>query len=95
MDAEKLLDLGERGVHLLFDTPTIREAVGQDAKHLRGVIEENLDEIQDAVVRVLELRSAQDGRAFIAGLPRDLQHVLVLLWLEMLDDRLRRRELRH
>jgi hypothetical protein len=31
----------------------------------------------------------------IEALPRDIRHVVVLLYLEMLDERLRRRDTRH
>ena len=95
MNTERLLDFGERGIHLLFDTSTIAEAFCQDAKHLRQVVDKHLDEIQVAVQHVLELGSAVAGREFIASLERELQHVLVLLYFELLDDRLRRRETRH
>jgi hypothetical protein len=95
MNTERLLDFSERGIHLLFETSTITEAFCQDAKQLRRVVDAHLDEIQVAVKHVLELGSAVAGREFIASLERELQHVLVLLYFELLDDRLRRRETRH
>jgi hypothetical protein len=95
MNTERLLDFGERGIHLLFETSTIAEAFCQDTKHLRQGVDDHLDEIQVAVQHVLELGSAAAGREFIASLERELQHVLVLLYFELLDDRLRRRETRH
>jgi len=95
MQAQRLLDCGERGIHLLFDTPLIAEAFGQDAGSLRRIVEEHLEEIQSAVHYVLELPSPDVAREFISCLPRTLQHVLVLLYFELLDDRLRKRETRH
>jgi hypothetical protein len=95
MDSERLFDLGERGIHLLFDTQMIHDALDQSAKHLRAVIDANMEEIQQAVVRVLGDQSPGVGRGVVDALPRDVRHVLVLLYLEMLDERLRRRDTRH
>ena len=95
MQAQRLLDCGERGIHLLFDTPLIAEAFGQDVKSLRRIVDEHLEEIQSAVQHVLDLPSPDTAREFISCLPRTLQHVLVLLYFELLDDRLRKRETRH
>lgn len=95
MQTQRLLDCGERGIHLLFDTPLIAEAFEQDAKSLRRIVDEHLMEIQSAVHHVLDLPSPEIAREFIARLPRSLQHVLVLLYFELLDDRLRKRETRH
>jgi len=95
MHAQRLLDCGERGFHLLFDTPLIAEAFEQDAKTLRRIVDEHLEEIQSAVQHVLELPTPDVAREFISCLPRTLQHVLVLLYFELLDDRLRKRETRH
>ncbi len=95
MQAQRLLDCGERGIHLLFDTRLIAEAFEQDAKCLRRIVDEHLEEIQSAVQHVLELPSPDAAREFISCLPRTLQHVLVLLYFELLDDRLRKRDTRH
>jgi len=95
METQRLLDCGERGIHLLFDTPLIAEAFEQDAKTLRRIVDEHLEEIQSAVQHVLELPTPDVAREFISCLPRTLQHVLVLLYFELLDDRLRKRETRH
>ena len=95
MQTQRLLDCGERGIHLLFDTPLIAEAFGQDARSLRRNVDEQLAENQTADQHVLELPSPEIAREFIACLPRNLQHVLVLLYFELLDDRLRKRETRH
>lgn len=95
MDTERLFDLGERGIHVLFDTQMIHDALDQSARHLRSVIDANMDEIQQAVVCVLGVQTPGGSRAMIEALPRDIRHVVVLLYLEMLDERLRRRDTRH
>jgi hypothetical protein len=95
MDARTLFETSARGIHLLFDTPTIAEAFGEEPKALRRTVEQRFPEIRYVVHHLLALPSAVDGREFIAGLPRDLRCVIVLLYFELLDDRLRRSPLRH
>jgi len=95
MNTERLLDCGERGLHLLFDPEMIHDAFAQDAGALRAVVDGRLEEIHAAVRRLLALPSATQAREFVAALPSDVRHVLVLLYFELLDDRLRRREVRH
>jgi hypothetical protein len=95
LNTERLLATGARGVHLLFDREMIASAFRQDAATLRRVVDARLPEIQHAAVQLLELESADDGRAFVAELPTEVRHVIVLLYFELLDDRLRRSETRH
>jgi hypothetical protein len=95
VNTERLLETGARGVHLLFDREMIAAAFDQDAAALRRVVDARLSEIQHAAVELLELESADQGRAFVAGLPDEVRHVIVLLYFELLDDRIRQREPRH
>lgn len=95
MNTVRLLETGARGVHLLFDREIIAAAFDQDAASLRRVVDARLPEIQHAAVQLLELASADEGRAYVAELPIEVRHVIVLLYFELLDDRIRRRETRH
>jgi hypothetical protein len=90
MDAEGILQAGERGIHLLFDTDTIAEAFDQDGEMLQEVCRRRRLEIESVLVQLMALPTARDARTFIQSLPRQLQHVLVLLYFELLDGRLRR-----
>lgn len=90
MDTRKLLATGARGLHLLFDAGVIAEAFEQDADRVQEVIERDIDSIQRAVRQLLEMPDATQGRSFIARLPRELQHVIVLLYFELIDGQLRR-----
>jgi hypothetical protein len=51
--------------------------------------------VERAIRGLLAQPSATAGRAYVAGLPRELQYVLVLLYFELLDERLRRRRTLH
>lgn len=95
MNTERLLETGARGVHLLFDREMIAAAFHQDAASLRRLVSARLPEIQHATMELLALASADEGRAYIASLPVEVRHVIVLLYFELLDDRIRERESRH
>jgi hypothetical protein len=95
MDTERLLAAGERGSHLLFDTRTIAEAYSQDARRLEAVVRSDAPAVERAIHGLLAQRDCSEGRAFVASLPRELQYVLVLLYFEALDGRLRKRRVLH
>lgn len=93
MDTQRLLEIGARGMHLLFDERVIAEAFEQQADVMRSIVDAELESIQGAVQGLLELPDAAAGRAYIAGLPRRVQYVIVLLYFELLDGSLRQRSL--
>lgn len=95
MDTRGIFFAGERGFHLLFDHRTIAEAFEQDADRLRKLITRRMPEIESALVELFSLPTPGDGRVFIRSLPRPIQHVLVLLYFEILEGRLRRSQTLH
>ncbi len=88
MDTERVLAESERGIHLLFDNPTIVAAYAQDPGRPQKVILAEGHKLQEALEDLLEQPDAVEGRRFIAGLNPDLRYVLVLLYFELLDGRL-------
>jgi hypothetical protein len=90
MDTNLLMEAGERGIHLLFETETIAEAFRQDADRLRDALSGRLEEVHFVIRSVIKLADANAARDYIAGLPPALRHILVLLYFELLDSRLRR-----
>ncbi len=71
-------------------------AVGKGAPgRFQLYVDGELDTIQRAVQELLELPDAQAGRDFIHRLPRCVQYVLVLLYFELLDSRLRQHPTLH
>ena len=80
-----LLVAAARGTHLLFDNGTIAAAFAQDPLLLREIVDRRGDELEEAVEIVLALPSADDARRFIAGLPAEIQHLLVVLYFELID----------
>lgn len=95
VDTNHLLDVGARGIHLLFDSELINEAFGQDADQLRASVEGRFSEIHAAIERLVRLPSVSEGRRFIQDLSPAIRHVLVLLYFELLDRRLGEGKLLH
>ena len=88
-DTDRLLEIGERGIHLLFDAETIHIAFEQDAERLRLELAGRVAEVHGAIDQVVRLQSLAEARHFIADLAPPVRHVLVLLYFELLDGRLR------
>ena len=91
MDTNRLLDAGERGTHLLFDRGQIEEAFAEETGDLQQIVGARLDEIHAAVENVVSIPDLVSARRFVSSLPRDVRHVLVLLYFELLDSRVRTR----
>jgi hypothetical protein len=89
MDTNRLLDAGERGTHLLFDRSAIQEAFSEGAEELQGIVGARMDEIHAAVEHVVSIAELGAARRFVASLPPEVRHVLVLLYFELLDSRVR------
>lgn len=95
MDTDLLMATGERGIHLLFDTETIAEAYRQDADCLRDALAGRLEEVHFVIRHVLKLRDLNAARQYISSLAPALRHILVLLYFELLDSRLRKHPTLH
>jgi len=90
MDTEQLLELGARGVHLLFDNTEIEAAFERDAAALREEIAGRHAEVQGAIAALMELDDVDEGRALIDSLDDGIRHVLVLIYFDLLDSHARR-----
>ena len=89
------MEVGERGIHLLFETQTIAEAYRQDADCLRHALAGRLEEIHFVIRHVIKLGDTNAARDYIAGLAPSLQYILVLLYFDLLDSRLRQHPTLH
>jgi hypothetical protein len=95
MNTDLLMEASERGIHLLFETEAIAEAYRQDADRLRDALEGRLEEVHFVIRHVIKLGDANAARDYIAGLAPALRHILVLLYFELLDSRLRQHPILH
>ena len=89
MDTNRLLDAGERGTHLLFDRSEIEEAFSDGAEDLQDIVGARMEEIHDAVESVVSMPDLASARRFVSSLPSEVRQVLVLLYFELLDSRVR------
>ncbi len=92
MNTEWIFQSGTQGVHVLFDTETIQRAFSQDVDHLLDIVEERLEEVHEMVYHLLEQPSVRRGRDFIESLPAEMRHVMVLLYFEVIEGRIRKQE---
>ena len=90
MDTEKLLELGARGVHLLFGNDEIEAAFERDAATLRDELAGRAAEVQSAIDMLMAVDDVDRGRAFIERLDAGIRHVLVLIYFDLLDTHVRR-----
>ncbi len=95
MNTDLVMEVGERGIHLLFENETIVEAYRQDADCLRHALEGRLEEIHFVIRHVMKLGDANAARDYITGLAPSLQYILVLLYFDLLDSRLRQHPTLH
>ena len=95
MDTNRLLDAGECGTHLLFERRAIEEAFAQGAEDLRGIAGARLEEIHAAVEQLVSVPDLPTARRFVASLPAEIRHVLVMLYFELLEGRVRARSPLH
>ena len=91
MMGESIFLLGERGLHLLFDGATISAALGEDPGMLRVAVVAHRDELEAVLGQIVGIDDAATAKTLIAALPPELRHVLVHLYFEILESRLRRR----
>ena len=90
MNTEKLLDLGARGVHLLFANAEIESAFERDAVALRDQLAGRAAEVQAAIDALMAIEDLDRGRAFIDSLDDAIRDVLVLIYFDLLDPHVRR-----
>jgi len=90
VNGEGIFELGERGFHLLFDERTLATALGEDPAALRAVIVAHRAELEEVLTEILGIADAGAARGLIAALPPELRNVLVHLYFEILEGRMRR-----
>jgi len=81
-----------KGNHLLFPNELIAEAFSRSATVLQAALEDRREEIGQTVSALLALENLEQGRDFVSSLSRDIQHILILLYFQLVDGVLQRRK---
>jgi hypothetical protein len=82
---EYVIYLGAQGNHILFDNDRIRETFSKHEHELADLGTELVGQIRDALRMVFQIPEFEDKRDFISSLPRDVQHVLIFLYFQMVE----------
>jgi hypothetical protein len=92
LNAEFLVEEALKGNHLLFSNEIISEAFLRNVGALHNLFESRRDEINEIVRTLLSQPSLDQGRNYILSLPRDDQHILILLYFQLVENVLLRRK---
>jgi len=91
LNTEFLIAEALKGNHLLFSNELIAEAFSRNLATLQAALESRRAEINRTVGELLSVGTLEEGRDFVSGLSRDVQHVLILLYFQLLEGVLLRR----
>ncbi len=91
MNTEFLITQALKGNHLLFPNELIAEAFSRNATSLQAALEHRREEIGQTVSALLSFETLDEGRDFVSGLSRDIQHILILLYFQLVDGVLKKR----
>ena len=89
---EYLIELGQRGNHVLFDTDVIKKAFARDLTDLSGIDQSKVAEVNRAIRDIVMVQGLEAKRDFIRELPSDVQDVIVHLYFQMIDRSLSSKE---
>ena len=95
MDTDRLLDAGERGTHLLFDRDAIAAAFRHPPAAFHDIVRRRMPEIRSVLRALLETEGLPAARELVAGLDSEVRDVLVVLYFDVLESRLRHVAARH
>ena len=82
---EYVLRLGAHGNHVLFDTDRIREAFAKKEEELADLGSEHVLQVREAIRGVISIPEFEGKKQYISSLPRDIQHVLIFLYFQMIE----------
>jgi hypothetical protein len=91
LNTEFLITEGLKGHHLLFPNELICQAFGRNFSALQKTLEGRREEINETVSRLLSVGSLEEGRSYVSSLHPDVQHILILLYFQLVDGVLMRR----
>jgi hypothetical protein len=82
---EYVISQGLKGHHVLFDNEQIRRAFAKGDMELTSLGVDRVREVRGALREIFELGNTEERRDYIAGLPEEIQHILVFLYFQILE----------
>ncbi len=92
MNTEFLIEEALKGNHLLFSNEIISEAFSRNVGTLQDLFASRREEINEIVGTLLSQPNLEEGRDYVLSLPRDDQHILILLYFQLVEGLLLRRK---
>lgn len=83
-----IITQGLKGHHILFDNDQIRRAFEKKDKEFTRLSTDKIQEVRNALQEILTRPNMEDKKEFIAQLPEDTRHVLILLYFQILEKNL-------
>ena len=85
---EYIINQGLKGNHLLFDNEQIRRAFEKGAQELTDLGTKKIQDVRDALREIFSKPDMDAKREYIAGLPEEIQNVLIFLYFQILEKNL-------
>jgi len=83
---ESLIGEGVKGHHLLFSSGMIRDCFnGNNTEDLEDLLEQNMDAVHRALAETLRMKTIEEKREHIEGLPHELRDALIFGYFELVD----------
>ncbi len=86
---KSILTQSEHGIHILFENSLIAEVFKQPYSEDQFFEVENLKKIQDDLIKLLQFKTLNDKRDFIASLDHDRKHRIVRAYFYIIENNLR------
>lgn len=86
---KSILSQSEQGIHVLFENSLISEVFRKPYSEDEFFEVDNLKQIQDDILRLLQMTSLQDKRNFIESLDTTSRHRIVRAYFYMIENNLR------
>lgn len=86
---KSILTQSEHGIHVLFDNNLISEVFKVPYSEEKFFEVENLKKIQDDLLKLLQFKTLNDKKDFIATLDQESQHRIVRAYFYIIENNLR------
>jgi len=83
---ETLLFQSAQGIHLLFDNDSIAQVLGKPQAEEELLCAQNMDIIQEILIRLMEKKSLREKKLFLRSLDRETYELLMRTYFHIVDN---------